>query len=360
MLKLENSKGFSVVLSPLGAGVVAVTAPDRSGKLEDVALGYPDQDSYMADGPCMGKIPGRIAGRIAKGQFSLNGKDYQLEINNGPNHLHGGSTGFQNHIWEVVSQSAKEVEFKHISPDGDSGYPAAIEVRAKYSISEDFDLKLEIRSWIIDAEGQRIAAGTPGAESTIINLTNHSYWNLAGHNSGSVLNQQLQLFCSNYLPTDEGLIPVGIAPVKDTPVDFLEPHAMGERIREDFPALNYGKGYDGGWIVDETATQPSCIQAADAPESAWPKLCKGAVITDPESGRRLTVWTNQKAAIVYTGCYLGGCPANKAGRSYDDYDGVAIECQNFPNAINMPEADSPVLAPGQEYRNEMVFSFDCI
>lgn len=351
MITLENTKGFKVVLSPLGAGIVSVYAPDRDGNLADVALGYPNQDDYMADGPCMGKIPGRVAGRIAKGHFSLNGKTYDLEINNGPNHLHGGSNGYQNRIWDIVSQSSSEVTFALFSPKGDAGYPCPLEVRAKYSISEAYDLRLDITA--------KIPQGC--AESTIVNLTNHAYWNLAGHDAGSVLDNYLQLPCSEYLPTDEGLIPTGTEPVANTPVDFLQAHKLGERIgRTDFPAIKYGKGYDGGWIIDAAKDEPRCIQSADAPENEWPKVNIGAVLFDEESGRRMKVLTNQKASIVYTGNYLSGCPANKAGRGYDDCDGVAIECQNYPDAINMQGAPSPVLAPAQEYRNIIIFSFDTI
>ncbi|MCF0174290.1 MAG: galactose mutarotase [Bacteroidales bacterium] len=351
MLTLENSKGFKVVLSPLGAGIISVFAPDKEGKFADVALGYPSQDNYLNDGPCMGKIPGRIAGRIAKGRFSLNGKEYQLCINNGPNHLHSGPEGYQNRIWNVVSATEKEVVFSLESPEGDCGYPCPLAVEARYSIDEEYNLRLEISA--------KITGETK--ESTIVNMTNHAYWNLAGHDSGSIRKHELQLPCSQYLPTDENLIPVGIAPVKGTAVDFLEHHEIGERIDDyDCLAVKYGKGYDGGWIIDAAVNSPLCIQDIDAPQEAWPKLTPGAILTDRASGRSLTVFTNQKAAIVYTGNYLSGCPKNKAGRGYDDNDGVAIECQNYPNAINMPEAPSSVLSPGKLYKNVMVFSFSTI
>ena len=233
---LTNSKGASVTLSSLGACITSIIVPDKDGKLEDVVLGYKDDASWMADGPCAGKCPGRYANRIAGGHLELDGKVYTLPINNGPNHLHGGPDGFQNRIWES-RRDGDAVEFMYFSEDGEMGYPGNLKVVARYEWSEENELRLTFTAQC-DAP-------------TVLNLTNHAYFNLDGHGSGSVLDHSLKLNASLYLPTDDTLIPLGEAePVAGTPMDFLKSKKLGCDIKEDFPALNYGKGYDACWIID--------------------------------------------------------------------------------------------------------------
>ncbi len=325
---ITNTAGASVTLSSMGAGIVAATVPGKDGSMADVVLGYTNPADYMADGPCAGKVPGRYANRIALGKFTVDGKQYQLAINNGPNALHGGPTGFCNHIWDSKQEDGAVVFTLH-SPDGDEGYPGNLDAQVKYEWSEDNALTVTL------------SAHSDAA--TVVNLTNHAYFNLAGEDSGSVLDHTLQLACSRYLPTDDTLIPTGeMAPVADTPMDFTAPKALGQDIRQDFPALNYGKGYDNCWVIDDY--KPG-------------ELKKVAVLAHEPSGRVLEVSTTQPAAQVYTGNWLAGSPVSKSGRSYNDYDGVAIECQGMPDAPNHPNFPSQLLEPGQTYCHTIVFAF---
>lgn len=326
--RLTNSSGAHVTLSNLGAGIVEVTVPDREGNMTDVALGYASPADYFYDGACCGKIPGRFANRIANGRFSLDAHDYQLETNNGPNHLHGGTEGFANRLWNSFVDGNRIV-FALTSPDGDSGYPAELNVEASYLLGDDNSLRLDI------------SAMSDG--STIVNLTNHAYFNLAGEGSGSVLGQRMWLKASHYLPTDSTLIPTGeFAPVAGTPMDFTEPKALGRDIKADFDALRYGKGYDSCWVVD--AAEEGKIQ-------------KVAEVYDSASGRCLEVESDQPAVQVYTGNWLKGNPTSKSGRGYDDYDGVAIECQHMPDSPNKPAFPSVRLDAGQKYAHTIMFKF---
>ncbi len=325
---LTNCQGASIQVSSVGAGIVSVNVPDKNGVIADVVLGYPDPMSYFADGPCAGKIPGRYANRIAKGHFTLDGKEYELPINNGPNHLHGGPQGFQNQVWESRIHE-DGVEFLYFSEDGEMGYPADLKAVARYEWSEDNELRLTLTA-TCDAP-------------TIVNLTNHAYFNLNGEGSGDILSHLLQLNASEYLPTDETLIPLGeSAPVAGTPMDFVVEKPLGRDIKEDFPALKYGKGYDNCWVID--GAEKGQLQEA-------------ATLYSPESGRVLTVSTTQSGVQVYTGNWLSGCPVGKCGRSYNDYEGVAIECQNFPDAPNKEDYPSSVLRPGEVYQQAIIFAF---
>ncbi|MDY3893063.1 MAG: aldose epimerase family protein [Candidatus Cryptobacteroides sp.] len=325
---LTNNKGASVVLSNLGCGIVSVNVPDREGNLADVAIGYADATSYYYDGPCAGKVPGRYANRIAKGHLEVEGKTYQLAINNGPNALHGGPEGFQNQIWDSAIEDGKVV-FTRTSPDGEENYPGELKVKVIYSWNDDCELELQLIA-VTD-------------KTTVVNLTNHAYFNLAGENSGSIFDHQLWLGCSHYLPTDDTLIPTGeIAPVAGTPMDFTQAKAIGRDIKTDFPALKYGKGYDNCWVID--GGEPGQLQEA-------------AELRSEESGRCLKVYTTQPGVQVYTGNWLSGCPVGKCGRSYEDYEGVALECQNFPDSPNKADYPSPVLRPDETYEQAIIFAF---
>lgn len=325
---VQNGSGAYVQLSDVGAGIVSVVVPDKDGKLSDVVLGYPEASSYFGDGPCAGKIPGRYANRIAGGRFVLDGKEYELPVNNGPNHLHGGPEGFQNKVWESREHESG-VEFMYYSEDGEQGYPGAVKVIARYDWSEENELRLTLTA----------ESDAP----TVINLTNHAYFNLNGEGSGSVLGHVLSLNASEYLPTDETLIPLGESePVAGTPMDFVNEKPLGQDIGADFPALEYGKGYDNCWVID--GAEQGQLQSA-------------ALLYSPESGRVLEVLTTQPGVQVYTGNWLAGCPEGKNGHVYEDYSGVAIECQNFPDAPNKEDYPSPVLRPGEVYGQAIIFAF---
>ena len=325
---LVNKEGNEVTLSELGAAIVAVKLKEDDGTFTDVVIGYDDAAAYFGDGPCAGKTPGRYANRIARGRFTLNGKEYDLPVNNGPNHLHGGPDGFQNRIWKGEADNCGKVTFTLESPDGDAGYPGNLKATVTYSWNDDNTLEIDLRA-------------TSDAD-TIVNLTNHTYFNLDGHGSGTGLNQTLTLRCSKWLPTDDTLIPTGeIATVKDTPMDFTEPHTLGERINQDFAALKYGKGYDNCWLVDDydgTLREVATMSAAS-------------------KNHKLTVLTTQPAAQVYTGNWLEGCPAGKDGATYHDYAAVAIECQGCPDAPNHPSFPNQTLRAGEEYREIIQFRF---
>ncbi|MCM1517696.1 MAG: galactose mutarotase [Pseudoflavonifractor sp.] len=325
---LTNKSGAYVTLSSFGAGVVAIAVPDKNGCLADVVIGYKNILDYIGDGPCAGKIPGRYANRIAGGKFKIDGKEYTLAINNGPNALHGGPTGFMNRNWHGAIEHGKVV-FTYRSADGEEGYPGNLDVRAVYSWSDDNKLRLEI------------TATTD--KKTVVNLTNHCYFNLDGEDVGSALDHRLQLFASRYLPTDDTLVPTGeMAPVEGTPMDFTQAKAVGRDIKADFPALKYGKGYDNCWVID-----------------GWHKhkLVHAARLSSDRSGRVLDVFTTQPAVQVYTGNWLTGSPLSKSGKEYHDYDAVAIECQGMPDAPNHRNFPSQILGPGEEYRQTIVFEF---
>ena len=329
LYRIENASGASVELSTLGAGITSVRVPDKSGKIGEVALGYENPADYMADGPCMGKIPGRYANRIDKGHLEVDGKHYQLTINNGPNALHGGPTGFQNRIWEA-EELEDGVRFTYIAKDGEEHYPGTLTAHAEYRWSEDNVLTL-----ILSAKTD---------VATVVNLTNHAYFNLEGADSGSVLDHSMKIKAAKWLPTDSTQIPTGeYADVKGTPMDFTEFKKIGKDIHADFEALKIGKGYDHCWVIDE-----------------WKdgKMVEDAVVlVAPESGRVLTVSSTQPGVQIYTGNWLAGCPANRSGKSYEDYDGVAIEMQGFPDAPNKPGFPSQRLNPDQEYRQTIKFAF---
>jgi aldose 1-epimerase len=323
---LTNASGASVVVSNIGAAIVAVNVPDRNGKLGDVVLGYGKAESYFADGPCSGKVPGRFANRIAKGRFTLDGKEYTLPINNGPNHLHGGPEGFQNQVWESRKRKGG-VEFKYVSADGEMGYPGNLVVVARYEWSEENELRLTF------------SAKTDAP--TIVNLTNHVYFNL--NCKGSVLRHFLRLNASEYLPTDDTLIPTGEPePVAGTPMDFLNPKTIGRDSKKDFPALNYGKGYDACWVIDGYRKG---------------QLQEAAELWSNHSGRSVKVFTTQPGVQVYTGNWLNGCPAGKRGRIWHDYDAVALECQHFPDSPNRPAFPTTVLRPGKTFHEAIIFAF---
>lgn len=320
--RIVNSKGASVVLSSLGAGILEINVPNKMGKIENVALGYARPTDYIDDGPCMGKIPGRYANRIAAGRLSIDGNEYSLAVNNGPNHLHGGPTGFQNRIWDSCI-TPDGVRFTYISADGEEGYPGKLTVTADYRWTDRCKLVLELKATT--------------DRDTIVNLTNHTYFNLRGADSGNALDHKLRINASRYLVTDEDLTPTGeLAAVAGTPMDFRKLRAVGSRIRSNFPALVYGKGYDNCWALDGE---------------------EAVVLKEGISGRKLSIRTDQPGVQVYTGNWLTGCPVNRSGQRYIDYDGIAIEAQGFPDAPNHPSFPSQLLRPGEEYRRYISFTF---
>ena len=293
-----------------------------------MALGYDKAESYIKDGPCLGKCPGRFANRIALGKFTLDGVEYNLPINNGPNSLHGGPEGFANRIWDSRIEG-DAVEFMYFSEDGEQGYPGNLKAVAHYEWSEDNELKLTFTA----------ECDAP----TVVNLTNHVYFNMDGEGSGTILDHMLKLNCSEYLPTDPTQIPLGDSePVAGTPMDFINPKPVGRDIKADFEPLKIGTGYDHCWVID--GAKPGQLQAA-------------AKLWSEKSGRLVEIFTTQPGIQIYTGNWLSGCPVGKHGHVYNDYDGIALECQHFPDSPNKPEYPSTVLRPGEVYEEAIIFAF---
>lgn len=342
IVKIINSGKASVTLSSLGAGIIGVCVPDKDGKLDNVCLAYASPADYMHDGPCMGKTAGRYANRIAHGHLEVDGKEYQLNVNCGPHHLHGGPEGFQNRIWDVELLS-NGVRFSYVSPDGEENYPAELRAVVEYRWSEDNQLSISLEA---DADGP-----------TVVNLTNHAYWNLDGADAGCALAHELEIKSNYWLITDETLEPTGeLGDVEGTPMDFSEAKPAGADINADFQALRFGKGYDNCWVIDRTIDEERMPGGAEA----WVEkaMVEDAVILrSGKSGRELHIDTDQPGVQIYTGNWLSGSPENHSGRSYEDYDGIAIEAQGFPDAPNHPEFPGQRIDAAHPYRRTIVYRF---
>ena len=325
---IRNANGCEVQLCNIGASIVSVKSPDRDGKFDDIVLGYKDAMSYFGDGAASGKSVGRVANRIAKGKMTVDGVEYSLEINNGPNHLHGGSKGFANQLWEGRVETNRVV-FSRTSPDGEQNYPGELYVEAGYYFSDDNELEI---TYVAKSD-----------KNTVVNLTNHVYWNLAGEGSGqTILDHELQLNCSRVLEMDPTQIPTGeYLDVKGTPQDFTTWRKFGDEILSEFNHMKDFKGYDHFFVLD--GWKPNILSEVGE------LRCKA-------TGRKVEILSSQAGAMVYTGNWLeGGCPVTKSGGRYKDYSGVAIECQNYPNAVNEPSFPSVVLAADELYCQKIVF-----
>jgi aldose 1-epimerase len=328
---LTNAHGIEVRAMSYGATIVSLRAPDRSRRSDDVVLGFDTFDGYLAVEPYFGAIVGRYGNRIAKGRFELDGKTYQLATNNGPNHLHGGVKGFDKVVWEAEPfdrDGRSGVVFTHTSPDGDEGYPGTLNARVTYTLTPANEL-------IID-----YSATTDKA--TPINLTQHTYFNLAGAGTSDILNHLLTLDADRFTPVDATLIPTGdLAPVDGTPFDFRRPTAIGARIGVDQPQLTYGNGYDHNWVLNGEPGQ----------------LRHAARLEEPASGRTLDVSTTEPGVQFYTGNFLDGTLTGKSGRVYKRRYGLCLETQHFPDAPNHPGFPSTILRPGERYQSKTVFAF---
>lgn len=328
MYTMRNSRGSEVQLCNIGAAIVGVKFADREGNIDDVALGYREPESYIGDGAASGKSVGRVAGRIARGHMVIEGVEYRLEVNNGPNHLHGGSKGFANRYWEGRVETNRVV-FSYVAEDMEQGYPGELIVEAIY----DFD----------DEDNLEITYVAKSNKTTVVNLTNHLYWNLHGEASGkTILDQELKLNCSQVLEMDTVQIPTGkLLDVKGTALDFTEWRRFGDEIDSEFNNIRTFRGYDHCFTVDGYKKNI---------------LREVGELRCEATGRRVTILSSSPAAVLYTGNWLaGGCPVTKSGGRYDDYAGVAIECQAYSDAVNHPEFPSIELQAGELYCNKIVF-----
>ena len=334
LFTLTNAHDVEVRAMTYGATIVWLHAPDREGHLDDIVLGYPTLAGYLAQSPYFGAIVGRYGNRIAKGRFTLDGKAYQLATNNGPNHLHGGVKGFDKVVWSAEpaeTDSSATVTFSYVSPAGEEGYPGTLRARVTYTLTDRNELRVDYLATTDQA--------------TPVNLTQHSYFNLAGAGTRDILAHELMIAADRYTPVDATLIPTGeIAAVAGTPFDFRTPTAIGARIGQSDVQLQHGKGYDHNWVLNR----------AGAAEGA---LVLAARVTEPTTGRTLDVFTTEPGIQFYSGNFLDGTITGKDGRVYQHRYGFCLETQHFPDSPNHPNFPSTILRPGREYRSTTVFQF---
>ena len=332
MYTLTNANGVEVKAITYGGIITSLRVPDRSGTMGDVVLGFERLDGYEKDPPFFGAIIGRYGNRISKGQFTLDGRAYTLAKNNGPNHLHGGKRGFDKVVWDATpAASGAGVTFTRTSPDGEEGYPGSLQVHVTYTLTDNNEL-------IVDYHATTDKA-------TPVNLTQHSYFNLAGDGAGDILGHELTIPADKYTPVDATLIPTGeLAPVEGTPFDFRKPTLIGARIDQPQAQLTYGKGYDHNWVLNRTGQG----------------LEPAARLVDPKSGRTLDIATTEPGLQFYSGNFLDGTLTGKNSHVYKHRAGLCLETQHFPDSPNHPNFPSTILKPGQEYSTKTVFTFGVV
>jgi len=332
LFTLTNSKGMEVAITNFGGIVESVKVPDRTGKLDDVVLGYDQLDGYLTNKAFFGALIGRYGNRIAHGQFKLGGNTYNLPKNDGDNTLHGGTTGFNKRVWtakDISGAKGPALELTYLSKDGEEGFPGNLSVKVVYTLTEQNELRIEYSA--------------TADKDTVVNLTNHSYFNLAGQGNGDILSHQLMLNADRFTPVDQTLIPTGeLKPVKSTPFDFTKPMAIGARINQDDQQLKFGKGYDHNWVLN------GGIKTAPA---------LAAEAYDPKTGRVLQVLTTEPGVQFYSGNFLDGTITGKGGKVYNLRYGFCLETQHFPDSPNHPNFPSTVLKPGQHYHTITIFKF---
>ncbi len=331
---LIGAGALEITLLTYGGILQSIKVPNRDGVLANIGLGFATLDQYVAAAPYFGALIGRYANRIAHGRFSLDDQSYQLATNNGPNALHGGEAGFDKRVWDAkVDDDGSEpsVTLSRLSPDGEEGYPGNLQVEITYRVSSSNELRIDYRATT--------------DQPTIVNMTNHSYFNLGGEGSGTVYDHQLQLYASRYTPVDETAIPTGeIAAVEGTPMDFTVPHPIGNHIREHVEQLVFGRGYDHNFVLDRAS------HGSD-------EMVVAARLSDPRSGRVMEIATNEPGLQVYTGNLLDGTIYGTSDRAYRQGEAIALETQHFPDSVNQPTFPSTVLRPGEEFRSSTVYRF---
>jgi aldose 1-epimerase len=330
---LHNEKGLEAIVISYGATLVSLKIPDRYGKAADVVLGYDNLDGYEQDKSFFGATIGRYGNRIAKGQFTLDGAAFHLPKNDGPNSLHGGSRGFNKRVWTAVDRSgadAEVLELTYTSQDGEEGYPGTLKVKVTYTLPAQ-------------SNELRIDYSATTDKDTVVNLTNHSYFNLSGVANQEILDHQLLLHAQEFTPVDATLIPTGeLRPVAGTPFDFTKATAIGARINQDDEQLKFGRGYDHNWVLERR--DRNGLQLA-------------AEVFEPMSGRILEVLTTEPGIQFYSGNFLDGTVRGKGGQLYGHRTGFCLETQHFPDSPNHPNFPSTELKPGQVYRSTTVFRF---
>ena len=325
LFTLTNRNGLRAKIMTYGATLTSVEVPDRAGRQTNVTLALDSLADYLKGHPCFGSTIGRYANRIALGRFQLDGVEYRLATNNGPNHLHGGIRGFDKVVWKaepVTQPGLSGVVFSYESADGEEGYPGRLLVRATYALTDDNELRMEYTATC--------------DKPTVVNLTNHAYWNLGGAASGNVLGHRLTLVADNYLPVDGGLIPTGeIKPVKGTPMDFTQPRTIGSRIQQT------GYGYDHCFVLKKDGQRGPTLAAR---------------VEEPHSGRVMEVYTTQPGVQLYTANFLDAT-LRGGGVAFGRHFGLCLETQHYPDSPNRPEFPSTVLRPGEKYEQLTVHKF---
>jgi len=328
---LTNQHQMKVSITNYGGIVTELWVPDRDHEIGDVVLGYDSLSQYLAGSPYFGAIVGRYGNRIANGRFTLDGIEYELATNNGPNHLHGGLKGFDKVVWDgepYAEQDEVGVRLSYISVDGEEGYPGNLTVNITYALTNANELRIH---YVLEAD-----------QTTVANVTHHGYFNLAGHASGDILGHELMLAANRFTPVDEGLIPTGeLREVEGTPMDFRTPHAIGERIDVDDEQIRFGGGYDHNWVLNGEA---GTIRLA-------------AHVYEPTSGRVMEVLTTEPGIQFYSGNFLDGSNVGKGGVPYEYRNGFCLETQHFPDSPNHPEFPSTVLRSGERYESTTIFRF---
>lgn len=328
---LRNKSGMEARITNYGGILVSLLVPDRSGKLADVVLGYDSLSSYLKQTQYFGALVGRFANRIGHARFALEGKEYILAPNDGPNQLHGGIRGFNRAVWDV-DESTPPTEpilvLSYLSKDGEEGYPGNLRVKVVYSLSDSNELRIDY------------TATTD--KPTVLNLTHHSYFNLAGQGVGDILNETVMINADHFTPIDSGLIPTGeIRAVQGTPMDFRTPNVIGARINEKDDQLRLGRGYDHNWVLNRNGDG----------------LSFAARVSEQTSGRIMEVWTTQPGIQFYTGNFLDGSSIGKGGIAYKYRTGLCLETQHFPDSPNRPEFPSCILRPGETFTSSTIYRF---
>jgi len=333
---LQNSNGMQATIITYGGILQSLVVPDKNGKGDDIVLGFDDVDGYIENGNVyFGATIGRFGNRIAGGRFELDGNAYQIPQNDGSNALHGGPEGFDTKVWKAKPSNEDGwvgVELSYVSPDGEMGFPGTLTNHVTYSLNEDNELRIQYQATT--------------DKPTVLNLTNHAYFNLAGAGNGTILDQVATLHASHYTPVTEKLIPTGeLAPVAGTPMDFLKPTPFGQHIKDDHPQLKYAEpkqgGFDFNWVLDT--------------EGDVNKLA--AEVSDPKSGRVLQLYTSEPGVQLYTSNFLDGSIKGKGGKTYPHWSGFTLETQHFPDAPNQPNFGSTRLDPGQTYTQTTIYKF---
>jgi aldose 1-epimerase len=331
LFTLTSSSGMKAEIINYGGIIASLHVPDKHGNIVDVVLGLDSLEDYLKGHPYFGAIIGRYGNRIGGAKFKLDDKEYVIAANNGKNHLHGGKKGFDNVVWdarEIKSERGAGVELSYLSKDGEEGYPGNLDVRVVYTLTKDNELKIEY-----SAETDK---------STIVNLTNHSYFNLAGHGEGDILDHEIMINADSFTVVDKEIIPTGeIAGVKGTPLDFTEPTVIGKRINQDHEQLVLGKGYDHNWVINREG----------------PGLVLAARVREPCSGRIMEVLTTEPGIQFYSGNFLAGKRKSKKGRIYEHRYGFCLETQHFPDSPNKPDFPSTRLNPGEKYNSTTIYRF---